>query len=309
LPTDCLGGVVASLSITSVHEETHVPAEHGRSNRPAVPTISVVVPTRNEAKNLPHVLGLIPATIHQVIVVDGHSVDGTVDVARQCRPDATIVRQTRRGKGNALACGFAAVTGDVVVMLDADGSAAPQEIEQFVAALVAGADFAKGTRFALGGSSHDITTLRRVGNAGLNALVNILFGTRYSDLCYGYNAFWTDLLPILELPLTDQPGTGPADMLWGDGFEIETLINVRVAAAGARIREVGSVELVRMHGASNLNAVSDGLRVLRTILTERRRVRRARRNTPTGTVTTLAVPRARTELETVRPQESGRIVA
>jgi hypothetical protein len=253
-----------------------VPAQRGQATRSDSPRVSVVVPTRNEAKNLPHVLAALPPALHQVIIVDGHSVDGTVQVARECRPDALIVRQTRRGKGNALACGFAAVTGDIVVMLDADGSADPDEIRRFVAALVAGADFAKGTRFALGGRSHDITALRRVGNAGLNTLVNVLFGTRYTDLCYGYNAFWADLLPMLELPPLDQEGTGPDDMLWGDGFEIETLINVRVADAGARIQEVGSVELLRLHGVSNLNAVSDGLRVLGTILTERRR-RRARR--------------------------------
>lgn len=258
------------------------------ARRPAKPRVCVVVPARNEARNLPIVLGALPAGLHQVVLVDGHSVDGTVEAARAARPDVVVVEQTRKGKGNALACGFAAVTGDVVVMLDADGSADPAEIERFVAALVAGADFAKGTRFARGGGSHDITVIRKAGNAFLNGLVNALFGTRYSDLCYGYNAFWADLLPTLDLPPVHQPGTGPTDMLWGDGFEIETLINVRVADAGARIEEVGSVELVRIHGESNLHAVSDGLRVLRTILTERRRSRRQRRS---GTVVDLRAPR------------------
>lgn len=236
-----------------------------------VPRISVVVPTRNEARNLPHVLGALPADVHQVIVVDGHSVDDTVEVARRIRPDAEIVTQTRSGKGNAMACGFARVTGDIVVMLDADGSADPAEIPAFVAALTAGADFAKGTRFARGGGSDDITRLRRVGNAALNGLVNLLFGTRYTDLCYGYNAFWVHLLDDLDLPGVDLPDIAEGSTVWGDGFEIETLINVRVAASGARIAEVGSVERSRIHGASNLNAVTDGLRVLRTILAERRR--------------------------------------
>ena len=235
------------------------------------PRVSVVVPARNEARNLPHVLAALPGGLHEVILVDGHSVDGTIEAARLALPSIKIVRQTRRGKGNALACGFAAVTGDVIVMLDADGSADPGEIPAFVAALVEGADFAKGTRFARGGVSHDITRLRRIGNAGLNGLVNLLYGTRYSDLCYGYNVFWTRLLPVLDLPPTDLPGFGRSDMVRGDGFEIETLINVRVAAAGAGIAEVGSVERERMFGESNLNAVRDGLRVLRTIVSERRR--------------------------------------
>jgi len=231
--------------------------------------VSVVVPARNEAANLPHVLSRLPADVHEVILVDGDSVDGTVEAARACRPDVRVVRQTRRGKGNALACGFAAVTGDVVVMLDADGSADPQEIERFVAALVQGADFAKGTRFAHGGRSDDITTFRRLGNAWLNWLVNRMFSTRYTDLCYGYNVFWADLLPALDLPPLLADGDG--GMLWGDGFEIETLINIRLARAGAHIAEVGSVEFPRLHGESNLRPVSDGLRVLKTILTERRR--------------------------------------
>jgi hypothetical protein len=246
------------------------PARFAR--KPAAPLVSVVIPARNEARNLPHVLAALPPDLHEVILVDGGSVDGTVETARAHRPGIRVVTQTRRGKGNAMACGFAAVTGDIVVMLDADGSADPAEIPAFVAALAGGAHFAKGTRFDGGGDSHDITWLRRIGNAGLNGLVNLLFGTRYTDLCYGYNAFWTRLLPVLDLPPTRIAGVGAEQLVWGDGFEIETLINVRVAAAGATIVEVGSVERARLHGESNLRAARDGLRVLRTILSERRRL-------------------------------------
>jgi glycosyltransferase involved in cell wall biosynthesis len=246
--------------------------------------VSVVIPARNEARNLPHVLDALPPGLHEVILVDGHSVDGTVEVARQIRPDIKIVHQARRGKGNALACGFAEVTGDIIVMLDADGSADPDEIAAFVAALASGADFAKGTRFSKGGHSHDITRLRQLGNAALNRLVNRLFGTDYTDLCYGFNAFRAFLLPVLDLPPVHSPG-GPADaMRWGDGFEIETLINVRLAHAGTRITEVGSTEKARLHGVSNLNAFSDGLRVLRTVLAERRRAHRLDRTASTDQV-------------------------
>ncbi|PZR80142.1 MAG: glycosyltransferase family 2 protein, partial [Candidatus Aeolococcus gillhamiae] len=194
--------------------------------------ISVVIPARNEARNLSHVFESLPAGLHEVILVDGHSTDRTIEVARALRPDVKIVQQTRRGKGNALACGFAQITGDVVVMLDADGSADPREIPAFVAALAAGADFAKGTRFDDGGCSHDITRFRKVGNAGLNRLVNLLFRTHYTDLCYGYNAFRAYLLPILDLPPVQPASSSPDTRFWGDGFEIETLINVRAARAG-----------------------------------------------------------------------------
>jgi glycosyltransferase involved in cell wall biosynthesis len=231
--------------------------------------VSVVVPALNEARNLPHVLGRLPADVHEVIVVDGHSVDETVAVARWLRPGVRVVTQTRRGKGNALACGFAAATGDIVVMVDADGSADPGEIPRFVAALVAGADFAKGTRFAAGGGSTDITVLRGLGNRVLTALVNVCYRTHYTDLCYGFNAFWRRHVPVLGLDATSPPAAD-GRWLWGDGFEVETLIHIRAVRAGLKVAEVPSFEHPRVSGASNLSALRDGLRVLRTIVTGRR---------------------------------------
>ena len=138
----------------------------------AWPRVSVVVPTLNEARNLPHVFARLPADVYEVIVVDGHSVDGTLEVARQLRPDVRVVMQTRKGKGNALACGFEAATGDVIAMVDADGSADPGEIPRFVKALTEGADFAKGTRFTDGAGSGDITWLRRMGNRVLSGVID-----------------------------------------------------------------------------------------------------------------------------------------
>ncbi len=248
----------------------HVNIDHDRRlvvlDDHAIPRISVVIPARNEAANLPHVLARLPERIFEVILVDGGSSDGTVEVARACRPDVRVVTQNRRGKGNALACGFAAVRGDVVVMLDADGSADAQEIPRYVEALLAGADFAKGTRFAAGGGSSDLTRLRSYGNYGLNLVVNVLYRTRYTDLCYGYNAFWTRCLPTLDL----QPGDEVLDRkLWGDGFEVETIINTRIARGKLRVVEVPSFELARLHGESNLNTWRDGFRVLRAAVSER----------------------------------------
>lgn len=225
------------------------------------PTITVVIPTLNEERNLPHVAARMPADIDEIVVVDGHSVDRTVEVARQLWPDAVHITQTRSGKGNALACGFAAATGDIIVMIDADCSNDPVEIPAFVGALLAGADFAKGSRFILGGGSADISRLRRVGNWGLRTIVNVLFRTHYTDLCYGYNAFWRRSLAVMRFPDTTE-----IRPQWGDGFEVETLVNIRTAASGLKIAEVPSFELNRAFGASNLNAVRDGLRVLSTII-------------------------------------------
>jgi glycosyltransferase involved in cell wall biosynthesis len=262
------------------------------------PRVSVVVPTLNEARNLPHVFSKLPADIHEVIVVDGHSVDDTIAVARQLRPDVRIVQQNRRGKGNALACGFEAATGDVIAMVDADGSADPGEIPKFVAALLSGADFAKGTRFAPGGGSSDITRLRRLGNRLLGAAVNLCYGTHYSDLCYGFNVFWQKYVPVLGLDITSPPSPRGDGRLWGDGFEIETLIHVRVADEGLRVAEVPSFEHPRIHGVSNLDAFSDGLRVLTTILVERRHARHRSRRGASGVRTAAVQARALVHIET-----------
>jgi glycosyltransferase involved in cell wall biosynthesis len=235
--------------------------------------VSVVIPALNEALNLPHVFARMPPDIHEVILVDGCSVDDTVTVARSLWPDVRIVAQTRTGKGNALACGFAVATGDIIAMIDADGSADPSEIPQFMKALIDGADFAKGTRFAKGGGSDDITRLRSFGNRLLTSLFNLCYSVNYSDLCYGFNVFWRRHAPILGLDATSPPPIHSDEQLWGDGFEIETLIHIRVAKAGLIVTEVPSFEHSRIHGVSNLSAFSDGIRVLRTILIERRHSR------------------------------------
>ena len=187
------------------------------------PQVSVVIPALNEARNLPHVFSGIPRNVHEVILVDGCSEDDTVAVARQLLPGVRIVMQTRKGKGNALACGFAAATGDIIAMVDADGSADPGEIPRFVKALLDGADFAKGTRSGAGGGSEDITRLRRAGNRALSALVNICYGTRYSDLCYGFNVFWRHHLGVLSLDVTSPPPGGADGMLWGTGLRSRPL--------------------------------------------------------------------------------------
>ena len=242
-----------------------------RGPRPQHPRVTIVVPAKNEARNLELVLPQLPP-VHEVILVDGNSSDDTVETARRLLPDIRVLQQTRRGKGNALAVGFEAATGDIIVMFDADGSAAAREIPRFVDALLDGADFAKGSRNLDAGGSEDITGIRHLGNLALLQAANLLFRTDYTDLCYGYNAFWRDILGSLALP-SPSAATGTrtgkrGKLLWGDGFEVETLINCRVAMAGLEVEEVASVELSRVHGTSNLNARTDGIRVLRTMLKE-----------------------------------------
>ncbi len=209
----------------------------------------------NEEENLFHVLPRIQSWVHEVILVDGNSTDRTVEVARELLPNIRIVPQVGRGKGAALRTGFAAATGDVIVMIDADGSMDPAEIPNYVGALVAGADFVKGSRFLQGGGTDDMEFYRMFGNWCFVVMARVLFGCKYSDLCYGYNAFWRRVVPQLELN--------------GDGFEIETMMNLRALRTGLRVAEVPSFEFPRIHGKSNLRTLPDGWRVLQTIFRER----------------------------------------
>jgi glycosyltransferase involved in cell wall biosynthesis len=242
----------------------------GAASGGSEPTVSVVIPAKNEARNLPQVFAGLADDLHEVILVDGDSTDDTVAVARRLRPGITVIGQTRKGKGNALACGFAAATGEFIVMLDADGSTDPKEIPRFVSALKQGADFAKGSRFMPGAGSSDISRMRQMGNFWLNKIVNVMYGTRYTDLCYGYNAFRRECLAVIGLDAGAPDETDDGSMQWGDGFEVETLINIRIAKAGLHVFEVPSFERSRTFGTSNLNAFSDGMRVLRTIHVERK---------------------------------------
>jgi len=218
-------------------------------------TVSVIIPARNEAANLPHVFRTLPPWLDEIILVDGHSVDETVAVTRALCPTAKVIAQSGRGKGDALLAGFAAATGDIIVTIDADGSTDGAEMVRFVGALVAGADFAKGSRFSGSGGSDDITGVRRYGNRLLSIMVNRMFGTQFTDLCYGYNAFWACHLDALKVRC--------------DGFEVETLMNIRAAKVGLKIYEVPSYERSRLFGESNLSAIRDGWRILKVILREK----------------------------------------
>jgi glycosyltransferase involved in cell wall biosynthesis len=220
-----------------------------------LPRVSFVVPTLNEARNLPWLLPRIPKWAHEVVIVDGRSTDDTVAVARRLRPDVKVVMESRRGKGAALQAGFKAATGDIIVMLDADGSMVPEEAIVFVGALMAGADLVKGSRFLQGAGTDDMSLFRMLGNWGLTMIVRVLYGGVSSDLCYGYMAFWSKHVATLNCDC--------------DGFEIETLINVRAMKNHLNIVEIPSFEASRISGESNLHAIRDGWRVLKTILRER----------------------------------------
>ena len=220
-------------------------------------TVSVVIPTLNEAENLAFVLNTIPAWVNEIIIVDGRSTDDSVRVAKVLRPDVRIINEPRRGKGAALRAGLAAASGDIRIMMDADGSMDGADIQAFRDALVSGADYVKGSRFRAQGGSADITPLRRFGDWGICLIVRTLFGAKYTDGTYGFKAVRADCLDKIRIDT--------------DGFEVELLIDIRAHRAGLRTVEVPCFETHRIHGNSNLHAVRDGLRCLRIIVRERLR--------------------------------------
>jgi cellulose synthase/poly-beta-1,6-N-acetylglucosamine synthase-like glycosyltransferase len=224
---------------------------------PTAVAVTVVIPTRNEAENIAWVLRRMPMFVDEVVIVDGRSTDGTVDVARMIRPDVVVVSDRGLGKGDAMRVGAAVARGSIVVMIDADGSMHPAEIERFVEPLTREYDFVKGSRFVEGGGTTDMTLLRRAGHVVLLAIANTLTGSRWTDLCYGFCAFRRSALEELALD--------------ADGFEIETQMVVRASRMGLRMKEVPSFEFPRRFGVSKLNTFRDGWRVLRTIMSERLR--------------------------------------
>ena len=221
---------------------------------PDTRSVSLVIPAKDEAQNVAWVLRRLPAGVDEVILVDGHSTDDTVEVARAVYQGIIVVEEQSPGKGAAMRTGMEMATGDVIVLIDADGSMDPRELYRYVEAAI-DCDLVKGSRFMGRGGSEDISAVRQLGNRLLLGLVNVLYGARLTDLCYGYCAVRRSALPALGLR--------------SDGFEIETEMAVRALRAGLRISEVPSFEAPRRYGESHLRTMRDGWRVLRTLLVER----------------------------------------
>lgn len=220
------------------------------------PVVSLIIPTLNEEKNLPLLLPYIPMDmVDEVILVDGMSKDHTIEVAKSLLPSIRVIVEEKKGKGSAMRRGYAESIGDIIVVMDADGSHDPREIPRFVQALLEGADFVKGSRFNPAGGTTDMPRLRIVGNWGLTMLVNILFTQHFTDLCYGYHAFWRHCLEYINLEYVD-------------GFEIDTSIYLQAVRNHLKVVEVPSFEGLRFYGWGKLQTFPDGARVLRTIFQE-----------------------------------------
>lgn len=216
--------------------------------------IEAIIPTLNEEKTIGNVIVGTTVYVDSIVVIDGKSEDDTVSIAKE--KGAQILIQNGSGKGSALKQAFDYVDGEIIVMLDGDGSMRPVEIPLFLKGIFSGADVVKGSRFLLGGGSEDISGLRVLGNTVFVLLVNLLYGTSFTDLCYGYIAFTKEALNKLSPHLFSQ------------GFAIETEILIKAKKLNMNIIEVPSFELNRNFGASNLHTFRDGFKILSMIFSE-----------------------------------------
>ncbi len=216
--------------------------------------ISIIIPTLNEVLNIKEFFPNIPDYIDEIVVVDGNSTDGTIEEIRKFREDTKIIIEKPSGKGAAIKTGFKNATGDLIIMMDADGSHNPKEITGLLKPVLDGYDVAKGSRLIPGGGSADFTPFRKLGNKIFVTIVNTLYGSKYTDLCYGYRAFKKEALEYIYCN--------------SNGFEIETEQSILMKKAGLKIKEVPSFEERRKNGNSNLNAFRDGGRILNVIMKE-----------------------------------------
>ncbi len=219
------------------------------------PKITVLICTLNEEENLSQLLSRIPEWVDEVLLVDGHSTDNTVQVARQLRPDIQVLYQPEEGKGDALKYGFKQASGDIIVTLDADGATDPDEMSKFVQPLLDGYDFAKGSRFKLE-FPRNKPRYRIFGNWLITITFDVLFYRNYTDMCSGYSAFWREAIERVDL-------SSP------DNFEDEPLINVKVRKAGLKVIEVGHIDGGRLGGATKAPGWRQGFKAIKTILRER----------------------------------------
>ena len=216
-----------------------------RLNRPEnCPSVTVLICTLNEEKNLPHVLPKIPRWVDEILLVDGHSVDNTVEVAKGIRPEIRMLYQPDKGKGNALRYGIQQASGEIIVTLDADGQTDPEDIPRFVVPLLNGYDFAKGSRLAHG-RPVNMPWHRWIGNKVLAVTSNLLHGTKYTDICSGYNAFWKSAFLRLKLA--------------HNGFEMEQEMLVKARKVGLKVVEVNHYDAGRLGSTSKVSDIKQGL--------------------------------------------------
>jgi SAM-dependent methyltransferase len=162
------------------------------------PSVSVVVPCRNERGNIENAVRRLPAFAPdmELIFVEGHSHDGTYEECERMRTafpgrDIKVMRQDGKGKGDAMRKGFAAARGDIVMILDADLTVPPECLPKFYEALVAGrGEFINGTRLVYPMEGAAMRPLNNLANRAFALVFSYLLNQRFTDTLCGTKALW-----------------------------------------------------------------------------------------------------------------------
>lgn len=213
--------------------------------------VSAVIPTLNEAGNIGQVLNDIPKNlVNEILVVDGFSTDGTPEIVKNM--GHTVIMQKERGYGSGFITGIKAAQGDVIVLMDGDGSQNPKDIPLLLDKIKEGYDFVLASRYTKQSCSKDDTLIRYIGNKLFTWLTNTIHGMEISDSLYLFAAFQKRVLDRLDLKRNN--------------FEFCVEVPIKAYRAGFRFCEVPSTERKRKEGRSKVNAFIHGLRIMLEII-------------------------------------------
>jgi len=218
--------------------------------------VSVIIPTLNEAGCIERVINEIPKdVVDEILVVDGHSTDGTVDIVKKI-DGVKLIMQRGKGFGSAFIQGIEKAKGDIVVLADGDGSHNPADIPKLVDKIKEGYDYVMAARYRPGSRSEDDTFIRYFGNMFFTFLTNVIHKTNVADSLYLFTAIRKEAFKNIELK--------------SKGFEFCIEILVKAHKAGLKLAEVPSIERKRYSGLSKVNAFKHGLVILWEIFKARK---------------------------------------
>lgn len=220
--------------------------------------VSLIIPTKDESGVIGSVLKEVPRNIiDEIIVIDGHSTDTTGEEAKaQLRPgEDKFILQKKKGFGSALLQAFKIAKGDVVVIMNADGSHNPKDIPALLKKIGQGYEYVMASRYMKEGRSDDDTIVRFIGNRTLTFLTNLFYGVNVTDSLFFYTAITRKGLNKLHFS--------------SPGFEFCIEMLIKANKDGLKFAEVPVIERRRFSGKSKVNALSAGWKILMVILREK----------------------------------------
>jgi ubiquinone/menaquinone biosynthesis C-methylase UbiE len=234
----------------------------GLKGETTAPSVSVICPCRNEAGNIAQVVERVPSlgARLELIFVEGHSSDQTLEECRRAAAshpdrDIQVLVQEGRGKGDAVRLGFSRARGDILMILDADLSVAPEDLTQFHEALLSGkGEFINGCRLVYSMDARAMRFLNLLGNRFFALLLSYLLGQPVKDTLCGIKVLWRSDYRRIEAGrgyFGSLDPFGDFDLLFG-----ASKLNRKIVEVPIRYRQ-------RTYGATNISRFSDGWLLLR----------------------------------------------